>query len=368
MYGSLRQAPGTGSEAGAGAGSGPPGGNRARHRRAALGAASAVGALLLSACSGASDDGNGALPPKPSQRPKSTAPFWVNPDSKAARQVNTYGKDDKAADARLVQRIAAQPVAEWIGIDDPEGEAHGFTEAAAKADREALLVLYNIPHRDCGSYSRGGASDGNAYRAWLDGVLTGIGDRPTTVILEPDALPHIEDKCTPQQFHEERYALLTEAVGKLKGLAHTKVYLDAGNPHWIKDPGRMVEPLKRAGIAQADGFALNISNYQTTQENTTYGKKLSAMVGGKHFVIDTSRNGNGPAPGGDDPENWCNPRGRALGTAPTIRTGDPQVDAYLWIKRPGESDGTCKGGPKAGAWWPTYARELARNADGAKKG
>ncbi|MFH9421088.1 glycoside hydrolase family 6 protein [Streptomyces sp. NPDC017529] len=354
MYGNVR-----------GSGGGPPGEPRAGRRRGAFGTASALGALLLlSGCFSSSDggEGDGETASKPSQQPKSTVPYWVNPDGKAVRQAAAYAKDGKSAEADLIGRIAEQPVAEWIGVEDPQGEARGFTEAAAKADREALLVLYNIPHRDCGSYSKGGAADGNAYRAWLDGVVKGIGDRATTVVLEPDALPHIEDKCTPEQFHEERYALLTEAVGKLKALPHTKVYLDAGNPHWIKDPGRMVEPLKRAGIDKADGFALNISNYQTTEENKKYGKQLSAMVGGKHFVIDTSRNGNGPAPGGDDPENWCNPRGRALGATPTTRTGDPLVDAYLWIKRPGESDGTCKGGPKAGEWWPSYALELARNA------
>ncbi|WP_030376588.1 glycoside hydrolase family 6 protein [Streptomyces rimosus] len=353
MYGNVR-----------GSGGGPPGERRAARRRGAFGAASALGALLLvSGCFSSSDDGegDGKAGAEPGQQPKSTVPYWVNPDGKAARQAAAYAKDGKNDEAREIDKIAAQPVAEWIGVEDPQGEARGFTEAAAKADREALLVLYNIPHRDCGSYSKGGAADGNAYRAWLDGVLKGIGDRPTTVVLEPDALPHIEDKCTPEQFHEERYALLTEAVGKLKALPHTKVYLDAGNPHWIKDPGRMVEPLQRAGIDKADGFALNISNFQTTEENEKYGKQLSSMVGGKHFVIDTSRNGNGPAPGGDDPENWCNPSGRALGATPTTRTGDPLVDAYLWIKRPGESDGTCKGGPKAGDWWPSYALELARN-------
>ncbi|MCF3148330.1 glycoside hydrolase family 6 protein [Streptomyces platensis] len=357
MYGNLRRMAGVGA----------PGGSRDGRRRSAPAGATpsraVVGALALLLLAGCSDsDSDGSVPDRPGQRPKSVAPFWVNPDSKAARQVSAYGKDGKSGDARLVNKIATQPVAEWIGVDDPEGEARGFTEAAAKADREALLVLYNIPHRDCGSYSKGGAADGNAYRSWLDGVLKGIGNRATTVILEPDALPHIADKCTPQQFHEERYALLTEAVGKLKALPRTKVYLDAGNPHWIKDPGRMVEPLKRAGIDRADGFALNISNYQTTAENTKYGKKLSAMVNGKRFVIDTSRNGNGPAPGGDDPENWCNPPGRALGAAPTTKTDDPRIAAYLWIKRPGESDGTCKGGPKAGTWWPKYALGLAHGA------
>nr|ABK58684.1 unknown [Streptomyces fradiae] len=32
------------------------------------------------------------------------------------------------------------------------------------------------------------------------------------------------------------------------------------------------------------------------------------------------------------------------------------------IKRPGDSDGPCRGGPEAGQWWPDYALGLARNA------
>ena len=40
---------------------------------------------------------------------------------------------------------------------------------------------------------------------------------------------------------------------------------------------------------------------------------------------------------------------------PTAQTGDPLVDALLWIKRPGESDGACNGGPPAGTWWPEDA-------------
>ena len=264
------------------------------------------------------------------------------------------GKDDEADQIR---KIAQQPTGEWIGPENPEQEARGFTEAADKAGRTALLVLYNIPHRDCGQYSQGGAADGNAYRTWIDGVAAGIGDRSATVILEPDAVLHLVDGCTKDEFHEERYDLLTGAIEKLKSLKNTKVYLDAGNAGW-GHPDQIFEPLKWAGIAKADGFSVNVSNFYSTKDSIAYGKQLSAKVGNKHFVIDTSRNGNGPYTAGKDP--WCNPPGRALGEKPTTQTGDPLVDAYLWVKRPGESDGECRGGPRAGEWWAEYALGLAR--------
>ncbi|SCE37913.1 endoglucanase [Streptomyces sp. DfronAA-171] len=178
-------------------------------------------------------------------------------------------------------------------------------------------------------------------------------------MLEPDALLHLVDGCTPDEFHEERYDLLKGAIEKLAALPHTTVYLDAGNPGWQR-PEVLAEPLRRAGIDAADGFAVNVSNFETTERSIAYGKDLSRLVGGKHFVVDTSRNGNGPATQGDPGERWCNPPGRALGEPPTTRTDDPLVDAYLWVKRPGESDGTCKGGPKAGEWWGAYALGLAK--------
>ncbi|MET9548742.1 glycoside hydrolase family 6 protein [Streptomyces sp. NPDC006627] len=324
------------------------------------GVALAGAALLLSACSSSSGDSEEKTSGRPpEQQPKSEDPYWVNPEGTAAKQVASYEKDGKKDEAELIRRIAEQPVSEWIVPENAEEQARGFTEAAEKADRDALLVLYNIPHRDCGQYSGGGAADGNAYRAFVDQVAKGIGDRRATVILEPDAVLHMVDNCTPEQFHEERYDLLKGAITKLKSLKNTKVYLDAGNAGW-QDPDSLWEPLKRSGVEQADGFSVNVSNFQTTEASTEFGKKLSAKIGGKPFVIDTGRNGNGPYDKGKDP--WCNPPGRALGETPTTKTDDPLVDAYLWVKRPGESDGTCRGGPKAGEWWPEYALGLARNA------
>ncbi|MFI8235830.1 glycoside hydrolase family 6 protein [Streptomyces sp. NPDC085866] len=329
---------------------------RARASAAVLGAA-----LLLAGCS-SSDGGKAAdAGARITQQPKSADPFWVNPDGTAARRLAAYEKAGKKTEAAQIRKIAEQPVGEWIGPENPEREARGFTEAAENSDRTALLVLYDIPHRDCGQYSQGGAADGNAYRAWIDGVARGIGDRPATVILEPDAVLHLVDGCTPEEFHEERYDLLKGAVAKLKSLKNTKVYLDAGNAGW-GHPDQIFQPLQQAGIDQADGFAVNVSNFYSTEDSIAYGKQLSAKVGGKHFVVDTSRNGNGPYTQGDPDQKWCNPPGRALGETPTTKTADPLVDAYLWVKRPGESDGTCKGGPKAGQWWASYALALARNS------
>ena len=85
-----------------------------------------------------------------------------------------------------------------------------------------------------------------------------------------------------------------------------------------------------------------------------------------HFVIDTSRNGQGPvdtakyasAPYNQTDSvvaslksgNWCNPPGAGLGLRPSVNTGTALLDATLWIKVPGESDGSCDSAGGARAW------------------
>ena len=88
----------------------------------------------------------------------------------------------------------------------------------------------------------------------------------------------------------------------------------------------------------------------------TYGERVVELLGGGRFVIDSSRNGNGSN------GEWCNPRGRALGERPRLVADSTHLDALLWVKPPGESDGTCEGGPAAGQWFRDIALELARNA------
>ncbi|MBW5486734.1 glycoside hydrolase family 6 protein, partial [Streptomyces bambusae] len=208
------------------------------------------------------------------------------------------------------------------------------------------------------------ARDAEAYRGWLDALAAAIGGARALVVLEPGAVPEAAEGCVAAGPREERYRLLAEAVDRLKRNPDTKVYLDAGYPAWIEDPADLAGPLRRAGLARADGFALNVSGFESDAAVRAYGARLSEETGGKHFVVDTGRNGDGPPPGGRGGGAWCNPPGRSLGTPPTDRTGDPLADAYLWVGRPGESDGTCHGGPAAGTWWPEYALGLSRRAHG----
>jgi endoglucanase len=149
--------------------------------------------------------------------------------------------------------------------------------------------------------------------------------------------------------------LLSFAVNTFKSHPNVKVYIDAGHVNWIS-ASDMANRLKQSGIDQADGFSLNVSNFYTTAENTTYGTQVSQLLGGKHFIVDTSRNGLGSN------GEWCNPSGRALGNKPTLNTGNAIIDGFIWIKTPGESDGYGGGGPAAGQWWPDYALGLAQRA------
>jgi len=295
--------------------------------------------------------------------------FYVNPDGNAVQAVAAMRSAGKGRAARLLQRrIASQPTATWL-TDDPDAvysEARSLTEAAAATDTLPVLVAYNLPDRDCGLYSSGGAGDIDSYLDWLGSLAAGIGRKPAVVVLEPDAIAQSLAGCGSDGATDERYRMLAEAVDILKRQPHVRVYLDAGNSSWVKDLDALATALEASGVGAGDGFALNVSNFQTTKRSVAYGRELSQRLDGAHFVIDTSRNGAGPAPvAASDPgahTSWCNPTGRRLGTRPTTDTALPLVDAFLWVKQPGDSDGECGGGPPAGTWYPRYATHLLGGA------
>jgi endoglucanase len=329
-------------------------------------------AILVGLVGCSSDEDAPARSPEPPADSAAKGPnpiarqaFYVDPQGPAALQAKRWRSEGRTADAAAMTRLAKRPTATWFA--DPVEIASRVREAsarAAKAGRSALLVAYHVPGRDCGSYSAGGSGSPSAYRTWVRGFARGIGARRATVILEPDAIAQaVVESCLSDAAKAERYALLADAVRTLAALPNVAVYIDAGNPGFVRPVARLVEPLRAAGIKGADGFALNLSNFFRTDRVIEYGRALSRRLGGAHFVVDTSRTGNGPSfhddPGGP---KWCNPPGRAIGRSPTTQTGQRKVDAYLWVKQPGASDGTCRAGaPPAGHWWPEYALQLVRN-------
>lgn len=333
--------------------------------------------IVIAACSGdritdpLSPDGSadakrlpkGKAEPAEPAEPPPTAPgstnplaglaFYLDPNSNARKQAEAW-LSSRPLDAAQMEKIAARPQAKWLGswLPDPSNEIAKTLANAAQQSAVPVLVAYNITRLDCGS---SGAQSADAYRIWISRFASAIGSARAVVILEPDALPAMG--CLTAALQQERVELLTYAVRTLKAQPGVTVYVDAGHPAW-QSAAEMARRLALAGIENADGFSLNVSNFVSTEANTSYGADLSARVGGKHFVIDTGRNGLGAT----QDYQWCNPSGRALGVAPGTLTAHRSLDAYLWIKPPGESDGTCNGGPSAGSWWPEYALELAQRS------
>jgi endoglucanase len=271
----------------------------------------------------------------------------VDPDSQARRVADAL-RPTAPEKAALIEKIARQPQAFWL-----LGDVATAQRVVAQCQQQGTMpvfVDYWIPKRDSGGHSAGGAPDAATYKAWTEKLARAIAPVASAVILEPDALAQLQD--LPEPARAERLGLLAHAVERLKRNAATAVYVDAGHPAW-HPPGTMAARLKAAGIAGADGFALNVSNFRAIKDCTRYGSQLSQLVGGKPFVIDTSRNGAGPFGA-----EWCNPPGRKLGLAPTGFGDTELLHAVLWIKRPGESDGSCNGGPPAGKFWSEYALGL----------
>ncbi|MEU6775870.1 glycoside hydrolase family 6 protein [Streptomyces sp. NPDC046759] len=316
----------------------------ARGRTAATAAPARTAATPLPARTG-TDQPTTAVPPLLYRHPGSQALDWVR------------AHPDDPRTAVIASKITDRPAAVWFTDPDADTIAAGVravTAAAAAQERVPVLVPYTIPDRDCGGASRGGAPDLAAYDAWIDAFARGLGPREVIVVLEPDSIA--QSGCLTPADRSARFASLARAGRVLKAAdPRARVYYDAGHSGW-NPPAEQAALLRRAGAADADGVFSNVSNFRTTADEIAYDRQVLDALGGPASlgaVIDTSRNGNGAPPDG----RWCDPTGRRIGRAPTLETGQARIDAYLWVKPPGESDG-CAGA--AGTFLPSYAYDLAR--------
>ncbi|KQO10070.1 hypothetical protein ASF06_07585 [Agreia sp. Leaf244] len=316
-----------------------------------------------SASGSESGSGSESDPGAPIDNPLQGQTFYVDPESLAAKAAaastaaDQGGSDSTVAPSvqtEVLDKLAATPAAIWLVPERYPTETVAATvtatlDAAAASGQTPVFVVYGVPNRDCGNLSSGGLTAAE-YPLWVAQIAGAFADRSAIVILEPDALA-LATQCGNV---DERIAQIKGAVDTFSS-TQAVVYLDGGHSTWLPAT-QMADLLNRAGIAETRGFATNVSNYNSTVKERAYGEKLSSLTGDSHYVIDTGRNGKGSN------GEWCNPSGRALGVAPTVVTDAGHLDAELWVKPPGESDGTCNGGPAAGTWWPESALELADNA------
>lgn len=193
------------------------------------------------------------------------------------------------------------------------------------------------------------------------------------------------------------------ALDKLHAIPNVYTYLDIAHSGWLGwDNNRSgtvslytnVVRETKAGLNSVDGFITNTANSTPLFEPNLPNSDLN--VGGQPirsakfyewnpyfdetdftaalysdfvqagwpssigFLIDTSRNGWGGAnrptvASGNDINtyvdsgrvdrrdhrgNWCNNSGAGIGEPPTVAPGPAHLDAYVWVKPPGESDGS----------------------------
>ncbi|MFE1840786.1 glycoside hydrolase family 6 protein [Streptomyces sviceus] len=313
----------------------------------------------------ASTSGNRRASASPSPRKASPSSATARPATRLYRHPASQVLDwvrDHPGDWRagvIAARIAERPAAVWFADYTPAtiaSRVRAVTSGGAAQGRVPVLVPYAIPDRDCGGASEGGAPDLGAYDAWIDRFAAGLGSAEVVVVLEPDSIA--QSDCLSDAGRSGRFASLARAGRVLKAAnPRARVYYDAGHSAW-RPAAEQAALLKQAGAASAassDGIFSNVSNFHTTSAETAYDRRvLDALAGPSTLgaVIDTSRNGNGAPPDGE----WCDPAGRKIGRPPTLSTGEAKIDAYLWVKLPGESDG-CRGTP--GTFSPSYAYDLA---------
>lgn len=295
-------------------------------------------------------------------------------------------------------RVKYVPTAVWLAWDGAPGEVAKHLGAAGS--NTAVFLLYWIPNRDCNSNaSKGGANDLNSYKSYVDSVYNTFSqnsNKKIVIVIEPDTIGNMvtsQDNATCRNTAVLHKEALAYAVNKFGSLNHVHVYLDAAHSKWLnhddlpdKTAAIIKEILDKAPNAKIRGFSSNVSNYRPVDEEYDYYVKLydaleKVGITGMRFIMDTSRNGqlvNSPY---ETYGTWCNLIGTGFGERPKGNPDPinmPLLDAYMWLKPPGEADGSSVGSkadpvcsnpdslqtsPDAGSWYHEYFVQLLTNAN-----
>jgi endoglucanase len=229
--------------------------------------------------------------------------FYVPPPAQGSvQQILQLIASGKLKDAGLIAAMESVPSAVWLDGETAAQAAEPGNLGQEQADRAVarqvrqtllaaslqhavpIFVAYNIPGRDCSQYSAGGAPTDAAYDAWIDAIRTALGDAQAVVLEEPDALANLPGYCGsaytsefPDITNTTRIDDIRYAVATLEQDPNISLYLDGGNSDW-QNVGGMAETLVAADVQQAQGFFLNVSNYQYDVNSDFFGTWVSSCI------------------------------------------------------------------------------------------
>jgi cellulose 1,4-beta-cellobiosidase len=376
--------------------------------------------LAASSCAGTIGQAGSSSSPGSSHNPFKDVAFFLNPEYTANVEA-TAKKHPDMADKIL--NVAKYPTAVWLDSIKSVNNLQGWLDEAKKQQDATgkptltVVVVYDLPNRDCSAEASAGelkvSENGETrYKSeFIDPITAQFKahpSQPIVVVLEPDSLGNLATNMALPMCKEARPVYKSGIIYAIKSFAlpNVSVYLDAAHSGWLgwdDNRAKIARIFKdvlndAGGPGMIRGFALNTANYThlsnrdgAVMEPTnpcpnelaylkTLGKTLE-MYGFKDhgYIIDTSRNGKGNirAKWG----SWCNVHGAGLGERPRAEPVPdmPNLDAYFWIKPPGESDGVsdpsqkrfdpmcggpdaAKNAPQAGQWFEKYFLDLVRNA------
>ncbi|KAI3068199.1 CAZyme family GH6 [Aspergillus niger] len=317
----------------------------------------------------------------------------------------------------LLLTFARDTAAKVPTMGDYLADIKSQNAAGANPPIAGQFVVYDLPDRDCAALASNGeysiADDGvEHYKSYIDSIreiLVQYSDVHTLLVIEPDSLANLVTnlnvaKCANA---ESAYLECTNYALTQLNLPNVAMYLDAGHAGWLGWPANQqpaanlfASVYKNASSpAAVRGLATNVANYNAwtisscpsyTQGNSVCDEQqyinaiaplLQAQGFDAHFVVDTGRNGKQPT-GQQAWGDWCNVINTGFGERPTTNTGDALVDAFVWVKPGGESDGTSDSSatrydahcgysdalqpaPEAGTWFQAYFVQLLTNANPA---
>lgn len=302
--------------------------------------------------------------------------FFLDRMEPAYLQWARWLRAGQSGKADTIWKLAREPRFRWFGkFTRPrmQKKVRGYLDRV-QCDQPGTVPLMAVMRhqgKGCnGTYRAGGEAEDRRTMEWYDDFVEAVGDARVVIAFEPDSLGTVD--CLARDRRQDRLDVLRYGVDKLSQLPNATIYLEAGASDW-EPAHRTAKQLRYIGIHKVRGFMLNVTHHDWTRNNIKHGLELSRMVGGKHFIINTSYNGRGPLHYKkwiNRSKNkwrrinvWCHPGLRGMGPAPTTATSHPLVDAYMYINRPGYSAGSCNGGPlPVGTWWADRGLMYAKYA------